>query len=301
MDEIEKNGLSSLLQNKELSFADVIAFYKQINDDYKALIAAQNHMEGADVIVSYRLIELGIRANMNKVQVDKVWTWQIRREALARLFVRVMDSKTGEIRSANILQSQLANILQLSQHSNETDSDFDARADSYLSSLAKYHYSWYEQQMPNKNGNAEPKSPTEIPHTIVVPQIKPTAPATPSASALPIRLSAGLLISVTPLEYDNQTTTVSGAKTSKDMYYVPVGARAYFDFTYGEASIGYQTPINQMYIGATTSGVTNVSYANFSTSLLDIQLIGKYPFILGSFTIFPLAEPREILLPEWKP
>jgi hypothetical protein len=282
MDEIQKNGLSSLLQDKKLSFTDIIAFYKQINDDYKALFAAQNRMEAADVIISYRLIELGIRADMNKMQVEKVWTWQIRREALARLFIRVMDAKTGEIRTANILQSQLANTVSVPQYSYEIDSVFDARADNYLASLSKYHYSWYEQQMPNKNGNVESQSREQIPHSMTSP------PASSQTLSRPIKLSAGVLVSVAPLEYNNQTASVSGANTSVDMYHVSVGGKAFFDFAYGEVSLGYGASVGKMFMSA-SSGVTTSEYTKFSVSSLDIQLVGKYPFSFGSFALFPLA------------
>jgi hypothetical protein len=128
-------------------------------------------MESADVIVSYRLLEMGIRTQVNKRQepataemkakgiyADTPWTWNVNRECLARLFVRVMDSKSGEIRAAGLLQNmQSDKTVSLTQFKDEDDSTFNTRANAYVAALEKYHYSWFEQQLPNKNGNAEDK------------------------------------------------------------------------------------------------------------------------------------------------
>lgn len=300
MDSLERNGLSSLLHDEKLTLSEILGFYKQINDDYSALIAAQNHMASAEVIISYRLIELGLRAEMKRFQADaanagapqrKVLTWQIDREAIARLFVRVMDAKTGEIRAANILQSRIPDTLQLAQLSGESDSSFDARASNYLSSLSRYNYSWYEQTMPNKSGNTKAQS---TPLTIINPAPNAAPPvAAPSAPApvreTPVKLSIGVSATVAPLEYNNQTVTASGIQTSRDMSWVPVGGKAFFDFTYGEASIGYEVAAANMYSKVTASGSSTVTNPQFSLGSIVIQLLAKYPVTAGSFTIFPMA------------
>jgi len=48
----------------------------------------------------------------------------------------------------------------VTQDPGESDADFDSRANAYIDSLAKYRYSWFEQQLPNKNGNPEPRDTT---------------------------------------------------------------------------------------------------------------------------------------------
>jgi len=58
MDALEKNGLWPLLYDEKLTLSEILSFCKQVNADYAALIASQDHMASADVIISYRLIEL---------------------------------------------------------------------------------------------------------------------------------------------------------------------------------------------------------------------------------------------------
>ena len=176
MDGIEREGLEYVFKNdmpkdEKVNLPDLITFYNQLKSDYQALEPMFNHMESADVIVSYRLLEMGIRTQVNKRQepataemkakgiyADTPWTWNVNRECLARLFVRVMDSKSGEIRAAGLLQNmQSDKTVSLTQFKDEDDSTFNTRANAYVAALEKYHYSWFEQQLPNKNGNAEDK------------------------------------------------------------------------------------------------------------------------------------------------
>jgi hypothetical protein len=70
MDALEKDGLSLLLHDEKLSLSEILGFCKQINDDYSSLMAAQNHMASADVVISFRLIEPGLRAEARKVQTE---------------------------------------------------------------------------------------------------------------------------------------------------------------------------------------------------------------------------------------
>jgi hypothetical protein len=165
MDTIERNGLSAVMQNEKLTLADLQAFYNKLNDDYQSMVVSQNHMETADVLISYRLLELGVDDAVSKFHSQSpasagifgsgsISTWQVKREALARLFVRVMDAKTGEIRAAKILENSLTSDMTIVQDKSESESDFTSRANAFIAGLSKYHYSWYEQQLPNKNGNS---------------------------------------------------------------------------------------------------------------------------------------------------
>ena len=73
------------------------------------------------------------------------------------------------------------------------------------------------------------------------------------------------------------------------LFWVPVGAKAFFDFTYGEVSIGYELAADNMYSTATTNGSSKSATVPFSLSSVVIQLLGKYPLKVGGLTLFPLG------------
>jgi hypothetical protein len=109
------------------------------------------------------------------------------------------------------------------------------------------------------------------------------------AFAEPIQCSAGMLASWSPLMLNDQTVSSSGSTGSLDYSFATLGIRAFFDFTYGEASIGYSAAVTQMNVKFTVSGSSMSTNVNMSESLVDLRLIGKYPFYFGSNTLFPLA------------
>ncbi len=163
IDALRENGLSSL---DGLSPSDLSALYKQLKEDYAALEAQQVRLDSADVIITYRLLECGIILDIEKKKQGKinastgaedpsspkVWTYNIRRDALARVFLRVMDAKTGEIRMAKTLQNETTDTVTFRQEDGEKDADFFARIDGYIALFAKYHYTYYDQQLPNQKG-----------------------------------------------------------------------------------------------------------------------------------------------------
>ena len=72
---------------------------------------------------------------------------------------------------------------------------------------------------------------------------------------------------------------------------VPFGFTAFFDATYAQVAVGLLTNGNTHetwtgVIGGST--ITNDADDNYCTGFLSLALMGKYPFPLGRFTLFPL-------------
>ena len=72
---------------------------------------------------------------------------------------------------------------------------------------------------------------------------------------------------------------------------VPVGFTAFFDATYAQVAVGLLTNGNTHetwtgVIGGST--ITNGADDNYCSGFLSLALMGKYPFALGRFTVFPL-------------
>jgi len=101
-------------------------------------------------------------------------------------------------------------------------------------------------------------------------------------------VSIGVLASWAPLESLNQTVISSGVSTNIDFSYESLGAKAFVDFTYIEASIGFRAAVTQVTGTISAEGSSLSASTPFSESLIDIRLLGKYPFRFGTFTLFPL-------------
>ncbi len=75
---------------------------------------------------------------------------------------------------------------------------------------------------------------------------------------------------------------------------VPFEFSAYFDATYGQAAIGFRANGSTHYVLKWTAGA--FSYDNTASNIednnrsgfLSLALLGRYPFTLGSVTLFPL-------------
>lgn len=184
LDALEQYGVASM---DDLSSTDLSALYKQLKEDYTAYESQQRHMESADVILSYRLLECGIIFDVEKKKVGTsptLWNYDIKRDALARLFIRVMDAKTGEVRVAKVLQNEQADTVTFTQDREEGESDFFTRIDNYTGLLSKYHYAYYDQQLPNQRGTADQLTKTTDTTKKEAPaSTQPPAPAPASASA----------------------------------------------------------------------------------------------------------------------
>lgn len=72
---------------------------------------------------------------------------------------------------------------------------------------------------------------------------------------------------------------------------VPVGFSAFFDATWAQAAVGLRThgnthEVETSVIGAST--ITSEADDSYCTGFLSLSLLGKFPFRLGSFSVFPL-------------
>jgi hypothetical protein len=104
----------------------------------------------------------------------------------------------------------------------------------------------------------------------------------------PERIGLGFLGSFAPLEGVYQTVAPPDGATNSAYTYETLGARMFFDFVYGEASAAYKAAITQLNTSVTASGTSTSQSVPFSVSVINVRLIGKYPFHLGFLTLFPL-------------
>jgi hypothetical protein len=108
------------------------------------------------------------------------------------------------------------------------------------------------------------------------------------AFAEPIQYSTGLLASWSPLVLDDQTVIMTGTTMSMDSSFAGLGLRAFFDFTYGEVSIGYSGAVTKLNVKVSALGTSMSANVDWAISVVDLRLVGKYPVYFDSFTLFPL-------------
>jgi hypothetical protein len=101
-----------------------------------------------------------------------------------------------------------------------------------------------------------------------------------------VQLSAGAGVSLTPY-WDKQTMEVVGVSDDVTISKSAFGAKVFFDATYVEASVGFQTN-SKSYKVKSTSGTDSYSDGDVGT-WITLAALGKYPFKLGSVSIFPLV------------
>ena len=103
---------------------------------------------------------------------------------------------------------------------------------------------------------------------------------------LPIELSAGAGVVV---DFSSQDTrwTQTGAPHEVKSSTTPVDIKAFFDFTYVEASIGYMI-VSGGSVATTVSGSTSTASIAGSLSYITVAAYGKYPIVLGPVKLFPL-------------
>lgn len=92
-------------------------------------------MESADKVLSYRLLECGILYEFPEggKPVKLGEPRDVTRIARTRLYIRVTDAKTSEIKLATILENEIKDTIPSNQ----------------IGTLADIHYTYYEQAMPN--------------------------------------------------------------------------------------------------------------------------------------------------------
>ncbi len=157
-----KENTTLNLKIDRVNLPDVLSFYREMKNDYAGR-EKEVKMTSADVMVAYRILECGIiyepeqkkekmidpQTGKSKVGGKELWTLHFGREALARVYVRVMDAKTGEIRTATTLRKDNADTVTFQQGEFESLTAFNARIREYEQMLKAYHYTFYEHQLPS--------------------------------------------------------------------------------------------------------------------------------------------------------
>ena len=110
-----------------------------------------------------------------------------------------------------------------------------------------------------------------------------------ASSGFAVSISVGLLATFAPLEYDNQTVLMTGSTASIDYTFETLGERVYVDFAYLEASVAFAACVTQLNTTVTLPDTSAWTSSNFTMDEIEIRLVGRYPFSLGTFTLFPLA------------
>ena len=114
-------------------------------------------------------------------------------------------------------------------------------------------------------------------------------------SAQSFKLSAGADFSWFPAILENQTMNdtfgtafPAGTEFAFDSSYAAFCLRGFLDFFYGVVSVGYRTAISKVSGKISALGSSMSSDVFFSISILEVRLLGKYPFRVGTMTVFPL-------------
>jgi opacity protein-like surface antigen len=90
---------------------------------------------------------------------------------------------------------------------------------------------------------------------------------------------------------ENEIVSGTTVKIEEKTENTAFGAFFFFDATYVEANFTFLYGLPYSTITTTTTGAVNNFYADNldgSSIALEIGLLGKYPFLLGRFTLFPL-------------
>jgi hypothetical protein len=104
--------------------------------------------------------------------------------------------------------------------------------------------------------------------------------------ALPLELSAGAGMSLDFSSSDSKWTQTGTAHEVKQSA-MPIDIKAFFDFTYVQASIGYMM-VNGSSTATTVGGSTTNASVTDTLSYVTLAAYGKYPFVVGPVTLFPL-------------
>jgi hypothetical protein len=176
---IEREGMSYLdpdahattTNAANVNIKDSMDFFLKMNDFYKDMLS-QVRVKNADVLVSYRVLECGIMVEKEepkrgaapepkakgaekKTAANGQLKVYFKREAMARLALRVVDAKTGEVRYAGILENRSKDSLPFEQEQGQTEYEFRANVEQYQQYLKDYHYTFYDQQLPNLRGTRQ--------------------------------------------------------------------------------------------------------------------------------------------------
>jgi len=171
---IEENGMSFLGTHPDgsavMSSKDAIDFFSKLGDFYRDMLS-QVKVTNADLLITYRVLECGIMvekeaprraaaadkkdAKSGSAVVADLLKVNFKREAMARIAVRIVDAKTGEIRYAGILENRAKDTLAFEQEKGMTELQFLSNVEQYQDYLENFHYTFYDQQLPNVKGTLQ--------------------------------------------------------------------------------------------------------------------------------------------------
>jgi hypothetical protein len=262
-----------------LNLAEVTGFYKQLKDDYQALEGQLLRMDTADVMVSYRILEFGILPDVFSRKIGKIdaetgreqffsckhWITDIKRDAVARLFVRVMDAKTGEVRIAKVLENCLTDTITLKQDKDEREGHYLKRLADYLALLDRYTYKWNDQQLPVQQGAATQAGRVQaavsqrknIFGQVVGPDVPIVAPERKASVGYPNIVSLNVLGGAT-FGWDESTVIMPGISYSRSIWGTTGmmgGINAYLGYDTGAVfSVGVTKDFSDLIRGAVRFG-----------------------------------------------
>lgn len=275
----ENAGRDVTINVDRLNLADVTGFYKQLKDDYQALEGQLLHMDTADVMVSYRILEFGILPDVFSRKIGKIdpetgrerffsrkyWITDIKRDAVARLFVRVMDAKTGEVRVAKVVENSLSDTITLKQDKDEREAHYLRRLADYLALLDKYTYKWNDQQLPVQQGAATQAGRMQaavsqrknIFGQVVGSDVPTVAPARKSDVAYPNLVALNVLGGAT-FGWDESSVIMPGIMYSRSIWGTTGllgGINAYLGYNSGAVfSVGITKDFSEVIRGAVRFG-----------------------------------------------
>ena len=114
-----------------------ISPYEEVNDTTieSEFVFYPTHLNSADVVVFYRVLEAGIIYRKNEEDEDFE-----KREGLVRLHIRVQKVQTGEILHATTLTSKFSDIIRK----------------EFKPQLESFHYSFFSFDYPLQNNDEYP-------------------------------------------------------------------------------------------------------------------------------------------------
>lgn len=138
---------------------DAYAKLQSSYDTAKQQQISESSITPADVLVSYRVLECGLWVDIEQDQIDgntatPRYVHTYNRHAATRLFVRIVDARTGEVRMAKLLESRKDDTVEFKQGEGETSAHYNNRMNEYNEMLKNYHFTFYDHQLPNKRGTA---------------------------------------------------------------------------------------------------------------------------------------------------
>jgi len=168
---LPSDPLDAIVQGMKREGMDPAAaaeLYTALRDDYQDIRSAMA-LESADVIVAYRLLECGIHYETEdrkiEARVDGEEKTKSRleidlaREVRVRLFVRVIDARTGSIRIARTVETVDTDIQSFVQQDLQTEGQLWEQVDEYIRRLEKFDYTYYGERLPNQPKEVEPEDP----------------------------------------------------------------------------------------------------------------------------------------------